>query len=255
MGNLHSGHLELVRQAAGLADRVVVSIYVNPMQFSAGEDLDKYPRTLEQDINALRELECDLVFTPDDTVMYPNSLAAQTRVSIPELGDQLCGQSRPGHFDGVATVVTRLFNLVQPDIAIFGKKDYQQLLIIKQLVDDLAFPIEIIAAETQRDKDGLALSSRNQYLTNQQRAAANELYKTLKAAVKQLENGKNWTDIKDSAQQQLSMFGFEPEYFELRSQHRLATPVEVVGDLVILVAAQLGKARLIDNIELYLAGN
>ena len=253
MGNLHAGHLALVKQAASLTDRVVVSIYINPMQFAVGEDLNNYPRTLEQDIKVLRQARCDLVFTPDDTVMYPNSLTRQTCVSVPELSDQLCGNSRPGHFDGVATVVTRLFNMVQPDLAVFGKKDYQQLLIIKRLVADLAVPVEIIAAPTERDVDGLALSSRNQYLSGDQRRVANTLYKTLGTAAKRLENGENWANIKSRAVQQLSAVGFEPEYFELRTQAQLATvDDQIAGDLVILVAAQLGNTRLIDNIEVSL---
>jgi len=250
MGNLHTGHLTLIDVAHAHADHVVASIYVNPMQFAAHEDLESYPRTPEQDHVGLAEHGTDLLFLPDDRTMYPRGLAQQTRVEVPGLGDILCGASRPGHFRGVATVVNRLFNMVQPDSAIFGKKDYQQLLVIRRMVTDLAMPVTIIGVETVRADDGLALSSRNNYLSAAERATAPVLYQSLLAAKSLIEAGsKKFEEIKSKSLQDLANNGFEPEYFEIRRQDDLQAAGDNDRNLVILAAAWLGPARLIDNLE------
>lgn len=250
MGNLHQGHLALVQKAKELADKVVVSIFVNPLQFNDKQDLEHYPRTLTDDINLLTELDCDLVFTPDESVMYPRGMAMQTAVHVPGMDDKLCGLGRPGHFDGVATVVTKLFNMVQADIAVFGEKDYQQLMLIKHLVQDLNIPIDIIGAPTHREQSGLAMSSRNNRLTEEQRSQAAMLYQQLESLKAAIENGETDLDaLLSGAQTQLEEAGFEPEYLEVcRAQDLLpATPGEKTS-LRILVAARLGSVRLIDNI-------
>jgi len=250
MGNLHQGHLSLVQKAKELADRVVVSIFVNPLQFNDKNDLRNYPRTLQEDINLLTELDCDLVFTPDDRVIYPLGMAMQTCVHVPGMDDKLCGLGRPGHFDGVATVVTKLFNMVQPDIAVFGEKDFQQLLLIRQLVHDLNIPVDIVGAPTHRESSGLAMSSRNNRLKDDERAQAALLYQQLQLIKAALENGETDLDaLLHGAQTQLQENGFEPEYLELRRAEDL-TPF-VAGEKTavrILVAARLGSVRLIDNI-------
>jgi pantoate--beta-alanine ligase len=250
MGNLHEGHLSLVKKARELADRIVVSIFVNPLQFNDQRDLEKYPRTLNEDINLLSELDCDLVFTPDDSVMYPLGMAKQTSVHVPGMDDKLCGLGRPGHFDGVATVVTKLFNMVQADIAVFGEKDYQQLLMIKTLVADLNIPVDIVGAPTRRDDSGLAMSSRNNLLTAKQRLQAPLLYQQLMTIRTALENGETDLDaLLQAAQTQLKEAGFEPEYLEIRRADNLQ-PLQT-GDktaLRVLAAARLGSVRLIDNI-------
>ncbi|MCX4194056.1 pantoate--beta-alanine ligase [Methylophaga sp. OBS1] len=250
MGNLHEGHLSLVKKARELADRIVVSIFVNPLQFNDQRDLEKYPRTLNEDINLLSELDCDLVFTPDDSVMYPLGMAKQTSVHVPGMDDKLCGLGRPGHFDGVATVVTKLFNMVQADIAVFGEKDYQQLLMIQTLVADLNIPVDIVGAPTRREDSGLAMSSRNNLLTAKQRLQAPLLYQQLMTIRTALENGETDLDaLLQAAQTQLKEAGFEPEYLEIRRADNLQ-PVQT-GDktaLRVLVAARLGSVRLIDNI-------
>ena len=250
MGNLHEGHLSLVKKARELADRIVVSIFVNPLQFNDQRDLEKYPRTLNEDINLLSELDCDLVFTPDDSVMYPLGMAKQTSVHVPGMDDKLCGLGRPGHFDGVATVVTKLFNMVQADIAVFGEKDYQQLLMVKTLVADLNIPVDIVGAPTRREDSGLAMSSRNNLLTAKQRLQAPLLYQQLMTIRTALENGETDLDaLLQAAQTQLKEAGFEPEYLDIRRADNLQ-PVQT-GDktaLRVLAAARLGSVRLIDNI-------
>ena len=255
MGNLHEGHLSLVKRAQDVADIVVVSIFVNPLQFNDKKDLSDYPRTLNEDINLLSELDCDLVFTPAIEVMYPNGMDNHTQVIVPGTDDKLCGLGRPGHFDGVATVVTKLFNLVQPDIAIFGEKDYQQLLLIQKLVSDLNLPIDVIGATTKRDDSGLAMSSRNQYLTQKQLVQAPLLYKTLQSLQQQLQDGAdNFADLCRAAATELEQAGFEPEYIEIRRAEDLEPAVAGQDKLLrILAAARLGKARLIDNIDCNLA--
>ena len=250
MGNLHQGHLSLVKKAAELADRVIVSIFVNPLQFNDKQDLANYPRTLNDDIKQLSELRCDLVFTPDDSIMYPRGMSNQTSVHVPGMDDKLCGLGRPGHFDGVATVVTKLLNMVQADIAVFGEKDYQQLLLIRQLVQDLNLPMDIIGAPTYREQDGLAMSSRNQRLTEIEREKAPLLYQQLQALKTALLEDRQGLDAAlADAQSQLKEAGFETEYLEVRRADNLQ-PLES-GETTtarILVAARLGSVRLIDNI-------
>ncbi len=250
MGNLHQGHLQLVDTAKQRADRVIVSIFVNPMQFGANEDLDNYPRTLEQDCQGLTEHGADAVFTPTPQLMYPRGLDVQTFVEVPLLGDFHCGASRAGHFRGVSTVVTKLFNLVQPDIACFGQKDYQQLAIIRQMVVDLSMPIEIIGVATTRADDGLALSSRNGYLTAEQRGTAPALYRVLQWMKQELNQG--FSDLRlleQQAKDQLSAAGFRPDYVNISNRQTLVPAVDLTSPLVILAAAHLGTTRLIDNIE------
>jgi pantoate--beta-alanine ligase len=254
MGNLHKGHLSLVKRAQDLADKVVVSIFVNPLQFDDKDDLVAYPRTMEADIKQLTSASCDLVFTPSVYVMYPEGMKDHTSVVVPGMDDKLCGQSRPGHFDGVATVVSKFFNMVQADIAIFGEKDYQQLLLIKKLVRDLNLPIDVIASETHREKSGLAMSSRNQYLTKPEQKKAAVLYQTLNAVKTQLEQGEqDFTNLQQHAIDTLKSAGFSPEYVEVRRAEDLELATVEDTQLRILVAAYLGKARLIDNIACNLA--
>ena len=256
MGNLHKGHLQLVEQAKTCGDKVCVSIFVNPMQFAPGTDFERYPRTLQDDAQQLQTLGVDVLFTPAVKDIYPHDLEKTTKVSVPGLSDILCGEFRPGHFVGVATVVAKLFNLVQPEVAVFGEKDYQQLAIIKKMVADLAFAVEIQSGATVREADGLAMSSRNQYLTPEERATASCLYQTLLAAKKQINSGANFADIEQDAVQALQQAGFRPEYVSIRHAADLAPvsdqphgkPHDKQGPLVILAAAWLGNARLIDNI-------
>jgi len=251
MGNLHAGHLALVKQARAECDVVVATIYVNPLQFGENEDLADYPRTLEDDLVALDRDHTDIVFMPDDQTMYPRGLEVQTKVEVPALGNILCGRSRPGHFVGVTTVVARLFNMVGPEVAFFGKKDYQQLMIIRRMVDDLAMPVSIVGVEIARDADGLALSSRNRYLDPEQRRAAPELYRTLRWVSDQLAAGRrDWVDLEDQARTRLTELGFEPDYVSIRRSADLEVPDHGDRDLVVLAAARLGVARLIDNVEM-----
>ncbi len=251
MGNLHAGHLALVAEARRRADVVVATIFVNPMQFGPGEDLDAYPRTLADDQAHLEGAGCDLRFAPDVATVYPRGLEAQTRVSVPEVSEGLCGGDRPGHFDGVATVVTMLFNLVQPDLACFGEKDYQQLAVIRRLVADLHLPIEIVGVPIARAEDGLALSSRNGYLDAAQRARAPELYRTLCALREALEAGEPVDDGLARGLERLREAGFVPDYLELRAAD-LGPVGETTRDAVLLAAARLGPTRLIDNLSLTL---
>lgn len=253
MGNLHSGHAALVAKAAQRVDFVVASIFVNPLQFGANEDLDKYPRTLVADQEKLLEAGCHLLFTPTVEEMYPDGMAAQTLVSVPHLSEGLCGASRPGHFEGVATVVSKLFNMVQPDLAVFGQKDFQQLAVIRALVRDLNMPIQIIGEPTVRAEDGLALSSRNGYLSEQQRATAPALYRTLSQIAQAIGQGRtDFAALIAEGQQQLVDAGFTPDYLEIRQALNLRPAVAGDRDLVILVAAVLGATRLIDNLHLNL---
>ncbi len=250
MGNLHAGHLKLVAEARQAADRVVVTIFVNPMQFGAGEDLDSYPRTPEEDRAMLEQAGADLLFTPAVAEVYPRPPAQQTRVEVPGISDILCGASRPGHFVGVATVVCKLFNMVQPDVALFGEKDFQQLLVIRLMVLDLSLPIEIIGVPTEREADGLARSSRNGYLTSEERERAPALYQTLRAVADALAAGNSdYPALEQEAAQRLSNAGFRPDYISIRRASDLGPPDGPEPDLVILAAAYLGKARLIDNLR------
>ncbi len=253
MGNLHAGHLALVERARELADRVVVTIFVNPTQFGAGEDFSSYPRTLQRDRALLERAGTDLLFTPEVETLYPGGTEETTYVEVPGLSDLLCGASRPGHFRGVATVVSKLFLTVQPDVALFGEKDYQQLLIIRRMVRDLCFPIEIVGVPTVRDADGLALSSRNGYLTPEQRRKASRLYHSLVRCKERIRAGeRDYALLTTRAMEELRDAGFQPDYFEIRRAADLAEPGSGDHHLVILAAARLGEARLIDNITLSL---
>ncbi|KUE80089.1 pantoate--beta-alanine ligase [Aeromonas schubertii] len=253
MGNLHQGHLTLVAEARARAERVVVSIFVNPMQFDRAEDLANYPRTLEQDCDALRAADADLVFTPTPEVMYPKGLANQTFVEVPGLSALLEGALRPGHFRGVSTVVTKLFNLVQPDVACFGQKDFQQLALIRQMVEDMAMPIEIVGVPTVRADDGLALSSRNGYLTAAERAIAPTLARVMHTLADRLAGGERDLEalVRDGARA-LDEAGFKTDAIDIVDAHTLLPLNEQSREAVILMAAFLGKARLIDNRSLAL---
>ena len=249
MGNLHSGHIALITKATQRVDFVVASIFVNPLQFGAGEDLDKYPRTLAADQEKLLAAGCHLLFHPDVAEIYPHGMGDQTRVSVPGVSEGLCGASRPGHFEGVATVVTKLFNMVQPDLAVFGEKDYQQLAVIRALVQDLNMPIQIIGAPTQRAEDGLALSSRNGYLSDEQRATAPALYRGLQTIAEELRRGaRDYARLIETTQAQQRTAGFIPDYLEIRNAVNLRPAQVDDHHLVILTAAQLGSTRLIDNL-------
>ena len=248
MGNLHAGHLSLVRAIRDHCDRIVVSIFVNPTQFGPGEDFQTYPRTLNADLESLKKADCDLVWRPDVDTMYP--LAESFMVQPPNhLTDRLCGLNRPGHFTGVASVVLRLFNQVWPDVALFGEKDFQQLLIIRHMVSDLALPIDIRGLETVREPDGLAMSSRNQYLTSSERKIAPLLYRTLIELAEKLADDQPWEVLKATAWDRLERSGFQPQYLEWLSGEDLGSP-QPGRPQRLLVAARLGKARLIDNISL-----
>lgn len=249
MGNLHDGHLSLVALAREHADRVVVSIFVNPTQFSEDDDFDQYPRTLERDKMILKRCNVDLVFIPDDETIYPFGIDNATSVTVPILTEELCGIGRPGHFDGVTSVVSRLFSLVQPDVAVFGQKDYQQWLVIRRMAEDLSLPIKIFSGQTIREEDGLALSSRNQYLSEEDRMIASELYATLTDIGSELQAGnRNFAQLEEEAAARLNDKGFRTEYFSIRRADDLAAPDRDDDELVVLAAAELGKARLIDNL-------
>jgi pantoate--beta-alanine ligase len=250
MGNLHAGHLSLVRAARLVADRVVVSIFVNPMQFAVGEDFENYPRTLDSDSAMLESEGTDLLYAPSAEVMYPKPQDQQTRVEVPGLSEVLCGACRPGHFVGVSTVVCKLFNMVQPDVALFGKKDFQQLMVIRRMADDLAMPVRIIGVETMREADGLAMSSRNGYLSEQERAMAPILYRIISGLAQKVREGnRDYAVLQAQAAQELDANGFRTDYVAVRRAEDLVEPTADDKELVVLAAAYLGKARLIDNIE------
>ncbi|MDO4907163.1 pantoate--beta-alanine ligase [Neisseria sp.] len=252
MGNLHEGHLALVREAKQRAGNVVVSIFVNRLQFGQGEDFDKYPRTLQQDAAKLENEGVAVVFAPDEKELYPN-VEQRYNVEPPNLQNELCGKFRPGHFRGVATVVTKLFNIVQPDAACFGKKDYQQLAVIKGLVEDLNINTDIVPVDTGRASDGLALSSRNQYLNEQERAEAPRLYRELRAIADAVRSGNlAYAVLEQAAAQRLGEAGWTVDYIEVRRADDLSVAHAGDKNLVILAAARLGGTRLIDNIEVYL---
>ncbi|HCO7934326.1 TPA: pantoate--beta-alanine ligase [Escherichia coli] len=248
MGNLHDGHMKLVDEAKARADVVVVSIFVNPMQFDRPEDLARYPRTLQEDCEKLNKRKVDLVFAPSVKEIYPNGTETHTYVDVPGLSTMLEGASRPGHFRGVSTIVSKLFNLVQPDIACFGEKDYQQLALIRKMVADMGFDIEIVGVPIMRAKDGLALSSRNGYLTAEQRKIAPGLYKVLSSIADKLQAGERDLDeIITIAGQELNEKGFRADDIQIRDADTLLEVSETSKRAVILVAAWLGDARLIDN--------
>jgi pantoate--beta-alanine ligase len=259
MGNLHEGHLKLVDAAGEQAGKVVCSIFVNPLQFAPGSDFESYPRTLQQDIEKLKAHRVDLLFCPSDKTIYPDGMAVSTKVTVPGLSDILCGASRPGHFDGVTTVVAKLFNLVQPDVAVFGEKDYQQLLIIKRMVDDLFFPVHIVGVETSRETSGLAMSSRNNYLSDNERQSASALYETLQWVAGQVKqqgeiSAEGVNTLENDAIERLKDAGFKPDYVRICDAETLSSPNESSPiaanhrSLRVLAAAWLGKARLIDNV-------
>lgn len=248
MGNLHDGHLALVEQAKANADIIVCTIFVNPLQFSAGEDLDKYPRTLAEDQAKLSAKGCHYLFAPPESEVYPDGREEQTMVEVPRVSDLYCGASRPGHFQGVATIVCKLFSMVQPDVAIFGAKDYQQLYVIRKMARDLSLPVEIQGSPIVRNSEGLALSSRNGYLSDEERATATELNKVLNQTCQALQAGnKDFSELCESAQLQLEHVGFKRDYFVIARQSDLAPATTQDTSLVILAAAYLGPARLIDN--------
>jgi pantoate--beta-alanine ligase len=256
MGNLHEGHLRLVEEAHAKSERIVVSIFVNPMQFSnagiGAGDYKNYPRTLESDQEKLSSMsiEVDVLFTPSVEEVYPVGIENETRIEVPGISDILCGEFRPGHFTGVATIVAKLFNMVQPDVAIFGEKDYQQLLVIRRFVSDLCFPIDVVGVPTVREGDRLAMSSRNRYLTSEQRKKAAMLNQELLLAKHSIENGlSDFSEIEIKATEHLKAADFRPEYFSVRRADNLQQANPGDTDLVILAAAWLGDARLIDNIH------
>jgi len=252
MGNLHAGHYSLLALARQHAARVVASIFVNPTQFGPHEDLDRYPRTPQADEAGLRQAGCDLLFRPEVEEMYPFGPAHCVQVRVPDLTRELDGAARPGHFDGVATVVLRLFHLVQPDLAVFGRKDFQQWRVIDYLVRDLSLPIEILAAPICRDRDGLALSSRNQYLTPAQRAIAPELHQSLVALRAAWAAGAPVEEVEAEALARLAAAGFVPDYVTVRRGQDLLRPAAGEREgLVALAAVRLGGTRLIDNLELH----
>ncbi len=249
MGNLHRGHLRLVQEARAYAQRTVVSIFVNPLQFGPQEDFAAYPRTLERDRELLEIEGTDLLFAPSVSTVYPRTPEEQTRVEVPGLSDILCGARRPGHFVGVATVVCKLFNMVQPDLAAFGEKDFQQLLVIRRMTEDLCLPVGILGVPTVREADGLALSSRNSYLLAEERAQAPAVRRALGHAADRLRAGLGFAETEQRAVQELQEAGLRPDYVSVRRAADLAPPEPTDSDLVVLAAAWLGKARLIDNLR------
>ncbi|WDE04538.1 pantoate--beta-alanine ligase [Thalassomonas viridans] len=254
MGNLHAGHIALVEEAHKHADKVVASIFINPMQFGANEDIDSYPKTLAEDQQKLIAANTHLLFTPTADIIYPKGLDQQTYVKVPDVSEGSCGESRPGHFRGVATIVCKLFNLVQPDVACFGKKDYQQLQVIQTMVDDLSMPIDIVGVETVREDSGLAMSSRNGYLTEQEKAMAPALRQALLWLGEQLKQGKqDFHALSKQAAGKINLVGLNTDYIDIRHARTLAKPGPTDTELVILAAAHCGKARLIDNLQVSLA--
>jgi pantoate--beta-alanine ligase len=250
MGNLHAGHISLLAAARFRSDRVVASVFVNPLQFGPSEDYATYPRTPDEDRQLLAGAECDVLFTPDAEEMYPQGVKQLTWVSVRGLSGILCGEYRPGHFDGVATVVAKLFGIVQPDVAVFGEKDFQQLTIIRRMTQDLSLPVEVIGAPTVRAPDGLAMSSRNRYLTPDDRIRAPQVHDALLRAVRRIDSGDaDYAGIERSGVEALQNAGMKPDYFAVRDANDLGAPRPEAPDLVVLTAARLGRARLIDNLR------
>lgn len=249
MGNLHAGHVSLVELAREHAERVIVSVYVNPTQFGEEEDFAEYPRTIERDTMRLKKIGADILFMPADEIVYPFGHDCATLVSVPGLTENFCGASRPGHFDGVTTVVARLFGLVRPDVAVFGQKDYQQQLVIRYMTEDLGLPIRIITGPTVREQDGLAMSSRNQYLTDEERETAPLLHEVLFDIGSELQDGnREFALLENQGVGQLEGAGFKVDYLAIRRAENLEIPDRDCDELVVLAAAQLGAARLIDNV-------
>jgi pantoate--beta-alanine ligase len=253
MGNLHEGHLQLAHRAKQLADCVVVSIFVNPLQFGANEDLDAYPRTLAADKEKLFGEGTNFLFAPEVEQIYPEGMEPQTLVSVPRITDTLCGAARPGHFTGVSTVVNKLFNMVQPDVAVFGEKDFQQLMVIRKMTSDLCMPIDIVGVATVREVDGLAMSSRNHYLTEKERLVAPRLHRILQDYREAIANGfDNYQHLERHAHEDLVAAGFKPDYVSIRDVETLDRVTPDTEAIVILAAARLGNTRLIDNVTLTL---
>jgi pantoate--beta-alanine ligase len=253
MGNLHAGHYGLVELACARCERVVASVFVNPTQFGPGEDFERYPRTPDADATGLESAGCDALWLPDVATMYPHGAKNAVTVRVPGVTDTLEGAHRPGHFDGVSTVVARLFNQVQPDVAVFGRKDYQQLAVIRYLVADLAFPVELAAAKTHREPDGLAMSSRNQYLSPEERAIAPALHGVLRQMHASMQAGRERVRVEADALASLRAAGFEPDYAAVRRADLSEPDAGESGAMVALIAARLGRTRLIDNLEFELA--
>jgi pantoate--beta-alanine ligase len=250
MGNLHPGHVSLIEAARRHGERFVASIFVNPMQFGPNEDFAHYPRTPREDERMLATAGCDLMFMPEVTEIYPHGPERATRVEVPGLSRILDGEFRPGHFEGVSTVVAKLFHIVEPDVAVFGEKDFQQLTVIRRMVAELCMPVQIVGAPTVRDTDGLAMSSRNQYLTPAERALAPRIYAALQAAAHRVRCGDaDFAGIERSGYQVLESAGFRPDYFSVRQAADLGVPAGASRELVVLTAARLGRARLIDNVQ------
>jgi len=250
MGNLHAGHVSLIEAARRHGKRFVASIFVNPMQFGPNEDFAHYPRTPTQDAKMLADAGCDLMFCPEVSEIYPNGAENATRVEVPGISNILCGEYRPGHFEGVATVVAKLFNIVDADVAIFGEKDFQQLTVIRRMVADLCVRVAIVGAPTVREPDGLAMSSRNQYLDDAQRKLAPAIYRELKRAVAALQAGvRDYPQVEGAGRASLDGAGFRTDYFSVRDAKSLAAATPATTHFVVLTATRLGKARLIDNIQ------
>lgn len=254
MGNLHQAHLALVASAREHSDVVVASIFVNRLQFGLHEDWDRYPRTLAEDTRKLRDSQCDYLFCPEEQEIYPNGMDQQTRVVVPTMADCLCGASRPGHFEGVTTVVTKLFNIVQPDVSVFGLKDYQQLALIRRMVEDLCLPITIVAGAIVREADGLAMSSRNCYITPDERPRANQLYLSLSWVGEQVHAGRrDYLDLEQEARAQIVKAGFRPDYVSICDSRTLNPAADDDREIAVLAAMYTQGARLIDNMTLRLA--
>jgi len=250
MGNLHAGHVSLIEAARRHGKRFVASIFVNPMQFGPNEDFAHYPRTPTQDAQMLSDAGCDLMFMPEVGEIYPNGAEQATRVEVPGISSILCGEFRPGHFEGVATVVCKLFNIVDADVAIFGEKDFQQLTVIRRMVADLCLRVDIVGAPTVRESDGLAMSSRNQYLDDTQRKLAPTIYRQLQQAVAALQSGvRDYARIEAAGRAALDGAGFRTDYFSVRDAKTLAPAKPDTRQFVVLTASRLGKARLIDNVQ------
>lgn len=254
MGNLHEGHLQLVRLARQTCDVMVVSIFVNPLQFGLNEDWEQYPRTIENDMVKLQAEGCDYLFNPEESEIYPNGMADQTRVVVPTMTDILCGASRPGHFEGVTTVVSKLLHIVQPDEAVFGIKDYQQLAVIRRMVEDLCIPVTIVPAPIARDRDGLALSSRNSYIGEDERPTANCLYRTLCWARDEVAEGRrDFQTLEAEARRRIEAAGFRPDYISICQAKTLEPAAHDDRELAILGAMYAANARLIDNVTIELS--
>ena len=250
MGNLHAGHVSLIEAARRHGERFIASIFVNPMQFGPNEDFAHYPRTPREDERMLAAAGCDLMFMPDVAEIYPHGSERAARIDVPGLSRILEGEFRPGHFEGVSTVVAKLFHIVEPDVAAFGEKDFQQLVVIRRMVADLCLPVEIVSAPTVRDADGLAMSSRNQYLTAAERRIAPRIHAALQAAAQRLQGGDaEFASIERSGFKTLEDGGFRPDYFAVRRAADLAPPSRDARELVVLTAARLSRARLIDNVQ------